>query len=672
VLVADDEPSIRFVLREILEESGCQVAEAADGNAAREALASEDFQLAFLDIRMPGPTGLDLLDAVRAQEADTAVVIITAQNTFENAVEAMKRGALDYLVKPFGIAEVKAIVARVLRTRALERELDALRRERELGAAAGQRLVGNSSALLEIFKAIGRLAARDISVLITGESGTGKELVAQAIHAAGPRAERPFVAVNTAAIPRDLMESELFGHELGAFTGAVAARTGHFREASGGTLFLDEIGDMSMDLQAKLLRVLQDREVTPIGGSAPQLVDVRIIAATHCDLDAAVGAGTFREDLLYRLRVVPLHIPPLRERREDIPVLAEHFVDRYGRELAETHCVLADAALERLLHHDWPGNVRELENAVKRALVLSSSGVLAPDDFAFLEGGAASDSDANLAALVRSEVTRRLEAGEEDVYRRVIERVERPLLEAVLARTEGNQIRAAALLGINRNTLRKKIAELGIRCRGAHERGHARTDRGTSRLGGRRAALEARPRGAGRRGLCGRSGRGAAARQARHRSRGAGLGPGDPAPHARVWGPLHRERSLRSGAGRRRGRRPSRPGRPAARARSAARPTPATNRPLHPHARAGAGRTRRAGRLRGLRARVRHPLQGLGLRRARPGRAGRRRPRRRAPSADCHRRHRRRQPGARARRRRRGRRRDLLRRGRRRPRRGHP
>jgi two-component system nitrogen regulation response regulator GlnG len=466
VLVADDEPSIRFVLREILEESGCQVVEAEDGNAAREALASEDFQLAFLDIRMPGPTGLDLLDAVRTRQADTAVVIITAQNTFENAVEAMKRGALDYLVKPFGIEEVKAIVARVLRTRALERELDALRRERALGAAAGQRLVGKSPALLEIFKAIGRLATRDISVLITGESGTGKELVAQAIHAAGARAEGPFVAVNTAAIPRELMESELFGHERGAFTGAVAARAGRFREASGGTLFLDEIGDMSMDLQAKLLRVLEDRVVTPVGGSASQSVDVRIVAATHRDLDAAVSAGAFREDLLYRLRVVPLHIPPLRERREDIPVLAEHFVDRYGPEFTETHCVLADAARERLLQHDWPGNVRELENAVKRALVLSSSEVLAPDDFAFLAGDTASESEATLAALVQSEATRRLEAGAEDVYRRVIERVERPLLEAVLARTEGNQIRAAALLGINRNTLRKKIAELGIRLPG--------------------------------------------------------------------------------------------------------------------------------------------------------------------------------------------------------------
>jgi two-component system nitrogen regulation response regulator GlnG len=351
----------------------------------------------------------------------------------------------------------------VLRTRALERELDTLRRERARGAAPGERLVGRSSALLEIFKTIGRLATRDVSVLITGESGTGKELVARAIHAASPRAEGPFLAVNTAAIPRELMESELFGHERGAFTGAVRARAGHFREASGGTLFLDEIGDMSMDLQAKLLRVLQDREVTPIGGSASQPADVRIIAATHRDLDAAVAAGAFREDLLYRLRVVPLHIPPLRERPEDIAVLAEHFVDRYGPELAQSRCVLAEAALARLQRHTWPGNVRELENAVKRALVLSSSEVLTTDDFAFLEGGGADNAPANLAKLVRREVSRELDAEGGEVYRHIIERVERPLLEAALARTEGNQIRAATLLGINRNTLRKKIAELGIR-----------------------------------------------------------------------------------------------------------------------------------------------------------------------------------------------------------------
>jgi two-component system nitrogen regulation response regulator GlnG len=467
VLVADDEPSIRFVLRETLAEAGCEVVDVDDGNAALEQLASGGFQMAFLDIRMPGPSGLELLDRLAAMGADTDVVIITAQNTFENAVEAMKRGALDYLVKPFGIDEVKALVGKAMRTRALEKEVQQLRREVGRQTLAGQRLVGVSPAMLDLFKTIGRLATRDISVLITGESGTGKELVARAIHAASPRAERAFVAVNTAAVPRELLESELFGHERGAFTGAVAARAGRFRDASGGTLFLDEIGDMPVDLQAKLLRVLQEGEVTPVGGGAPERVDVRILAATHRDLDAAVATGDFREDLLYRLRVVPLHIPALRQRRDDVRVLAEHFIARYADELADGARVLTEEALERLSRYDWPGNVRELENAVKRALVLSTGDVLTPDDFAFLDDAAQPDAArASLSALIEEEARVALEAGETDVYRSILTRVERPLLEVVLGQTDGNQIRAAALLGMNRNTLRKKIVDLGIRLPG--------------------------------------------------------------------------------------------------------------------------------------------------------------------------------------------------------------
>jgi two-component system nitrogen regulation response regulator GlnG len=465
VLVADDEPSIRYVLRETLEDAGCEVVDVDNGESALDALETRSFQLAFLDIRMPGPSGLDLLDRLQGLGVDTAVVIITAQNTFENAVEAMKRGALDYLVKPFGMAEVKALLDKALRTQALENEVQALRREVGRRSAPGDRLVGKSPAMLEIFKTIGRVAARDIPVLITGDSGTGKELVARAIHGASRRAHAPFVAINTAAIPRELLESELFGHERGAFTGAVAARLGRFRECSGGTLFLDEIGDMPIELQAKLLRVLQFDEVTPVGASASQPVDVRIVAATHRDLDAAVRDGAFREDLVYRLRVVPLHISPLRERIEDVPILAEHFVARWAEGLSAGTPVLADASVERLCAHAWPGNVRELENAIKRALVLASSDVLAPEDFAFLErsGGESGGSDAGLADLIRKEVEARLASADpREIYRSTIERVERPLLESVLARTEGNQIRAAALLGINRNTLRKKIAELGI------------------------------------------------------------------------------------------------------------------------------------------------------------------------------------------------------------------
>jgi len=301
-------------------------------------------------------------------------------------------------------------------------------------------------------------------VLITGESGTGKELVARAIHQASPRAGGAFVAVNAAAIPRDLLESELFGHEKGSFTGAVETRLGRFREASGGTLFLDEIGDMPLELQAKLLRVLQSGEVTSVGGRRAEKVDVRIVAATHRDLDAMVREGRFREDLLYRLRVVPIAIPPLRERAEDIPVLAEHFVARYAAELGTTARFVSESTLEHLAAHDWPGNVRELENAIKRALVLAPHEVLSPDDFAFLQGAPAPEAapGGSLEDLVREEVRTLLAADEHDLHGRLLERVERPLLEAVLLHTGGNQLRAAAILGINRNTLRKKISELGI------------------------------------------------------------------------------------------------------------------------------------------------------------------------------------------------------------------
>jgi two-component system nitrogen regulation response regulator GlnG len=467
-LVADDEPSIRFVLREALEGAGLEVVDVDSGDAALEALTSEHFDIAFFDVRMPGMSGLDLLEQARLLSRDTAVVIITAQNTLENAVEAMKRGALDYLVKPFRLAEITALTEKARRARALEREVRELRREVARRVSPGERLVGKSPVLLEIFKTIGKVARSDVPVLITGESGTGKELVARALHAASGRSEGPFVALNAAAIPRELLESELFGHERGAFTGAVEARTGRFREADRGTLFLDEIGDMPIELQAKLLRVLQSGDVTPVGGRKAERVDVRILAATHRNLDVEVRANRFREDLLYRLRVVPIELPALRERPEDIPILAEHFVGRYAEELGTGPRWLADETLRHLSAYAWPGNVRELENAVKRALVLATGEVLGPDDFAFLSAPAGdAHQAASLEALVADEVEAGLAAPEpHDLYQRLLEKVERPLLESVLEHTGGNQIRAAAILGINRNTLRKKIVELGLRLPG--------------------------------------------------------------------------------------------------------------------------------------------------------------------------------------------------------------
>jgi two-component system nitrogen regulation response regulator GlnG len=466
VLIADDEPSIRFVLAEVLDGLGHETVSVETGDDALAELSRGEFDLAFLDIRMPGLTGIEVLQQSRANASDVAIVIITAQNLLENAVESMKAGALDYLVKPFAIAEVTALAEKACSTKRLKDEVRSLRRAvGQSVSPGGDRLVGSSPALLEIFKTIGKVAPRNVPVLITGESGTGKELIAHAIHAASPRAEQPFVAVNAAAIPRELLESELFGHERGAFTGATSSRAGRFREASGGTLFLDEIGDMAVDLQAKLLRVLQSGEVTAVGGRAGELADVRVIAATHRDLDAGVRDGTFREDLLYRLRVVPMSLAPLRERIEDVRSLARHFVERYAPELAEGPITLPDATIERLETHDWPGNVRELENAIKRALVLSTNDVLAPEDFDFLLPQAPKPSSAaNLEDLVMRDVEQLLDAEGEatNIYQRIQQRVERPLLEVVLERTRGNQIRAAAMLGINRNTLRKKIVELEI------------------------------------------------------------------------------------------------------------------------------------------------------------------------------------------------------------------
>ena len=465
ILVADDEDSIRFVLREVLVADGHRVSEVSDGQSALDSLSSGQFDLAFVDIRMPDCSGLEVLERLRAAGSDTPVVIITAQNTMDNAVEAMKRGALDYLLKPFSLAQVTALAERAQSTRALQDEVHELRRKVSRATKPGaERLVGRSTALLEIFKRVGKVAVRNVPVLVTGESGTGKELVARAIHSASPRSEEPFVTVNAAAIPSELLESELFGHERGAFTGAISSRLGRFREASGGTLFLDEIGDMPIDLQAKLLRVLQNGEVVPVGGRDPVYVDVRIITATHRNLDEAVASGRFREDLLYRLRVVPIDIPPLRDRREDIRTLGEYFTHRYSADLAEQPTEIAEATLDFLENHDWPGNVRELENAIKRALVLTSANILSPEDFSFLDdSNPAGDGRADFDGIIRSRVEEALlELGVQDLHRDLIEAVEKPLLSVVLAHTAGNQIRAAALLGINRNTLRKKLSEFEI------------------------------------------------------------------------------------------------------------------------------------------------------------------------------------------------------------------
>jgi two-component system nitrogen regulation response regulator GlnG len=382
----------------------------------------------------------------------------------QNAIEAMRHGAFDYITKPFDIDEVNILVTKAIEVRRLSLEVNALRAEVREKYEGG--LVGNTPAMQEIYKTIGRVAESDATVLVHGESGTGKELVARAIHYHSRRAGRPFVAVNSAAIPSELLESELFGHEKGAFTGAVARKIGKFEAAAGGTIFLDEIGDMDLPLQGKLLRVLQEREFERVGSTESIKTDVRVIAATHQNLEKAVREKQFREDLFYRLNVIQINIPPLRKRKDDIIPLAEYFMHKYQPGSGKARVLTAET-LKVLRVYDWPGNVRELENAVQRAVTLSQGDKIFPDALPpqiFKPGHGVALSFENFLEEKLSDLVDRmggLDAG--DIYSMVIQRVEKPLITLVLKKTEGNQLRAANLLGINRNTLRKKIRELGIK-----------------------------------------------------------------------------------------------------------------------------------------------------------------------------------------------------------------
>ncbi|MBM4265203.1 MAG: sigma-54-dependent Fis family transcriptional regulator [Deltaproteobacteria bacterium] len=470
ILVADDERSIRWVLREALTADGHHVREATTGTEALAALGSGEVDLAFLDIRMPEVSGLDVV--TRAQEAgcSATLVIMTAQTTMANAVEAMKRGAYDYLTKPFDLDVVRLLVTRALETRRLSSRVDTLRVELKKRVEVGVDLIGRSPPMQAIYKLLGRVAKNDATVLIEGESGTGKELIAKAVHYHSPRWEGPFVAINCSAIPRDLLESELFGYERGAFTGAVERRAGKFEQASGGTLFLDEIGDMPLELQAKLLRVLQEREFQRVGGRDSLRADMRVVAATNQNLAEAVREGRFREDLYFRLNVVPIHVPPLRERVGDIPELIEYFIDKINRDLGTDKTDISADAEAMLVQYPWPGNVRELENALIRASVIAPERTLMPSDFALSAArpikSARPDS---MSDVVRERAQAQFDAlgGRDpiDLYANLLGEFERPLLEVALERTGGNQVRAAQILGINRNTLRKKLLQLGLNAR---------------------------------------------------------------------------------------------------------------------------------------------------------------------------------------------------------------
>ena len=469
ILVADDEDSIRWVLATALTGSGHLVEQADNGSTALQRLRSEVFDLALVDIRMPEVDGLHLLSELREAGVETPVIIITAQNPMANAIEAMKRGAYDYLTKPFDIDEVQLLVQRALEMGRQTADLKRLEQENRRRFELGVEIVGQTPAMQEIFKTIGRVAHTDATVLLQGESGTGKELIARALHSHSPRWSGPFIALNCSAVPRDLLESELFGHEKGAFTGATERRPGVFEGATGGTLFLDEVGDMPLELQAKLLRVIQERELTRLGGRELVQVDCRLLAATNKDLEREVRQGRFREDLYFRLKVVPIAVPPLRQRRGDIPELVSYFIEKINREMGTRVMAVAPEAQAQLNDHSWPGNVRELENTLVRAAVLSPGPALMASDLALAHHDdvpVSVNDDLSLEEVVRfklKEYFRQIrDVDPTDLYDMIIERVERPLIELTLERTRGNQLKAAALLGINRNTLHKKIAHLKI------------------------------------------------------------------------------------------------------------------------------------------------------------------------------------------------------------------
>ena len=465
VLIADDEDGLRWVLEKGLRQAGYEVTAVRDGDTALRAFAEAPFDLVFLDVRMPGTDGLTVLAKLREVQPDAHVIVMTAHGTMETAIQAMQRGAYDYLAKPFDLDEVLLLAERALTAGRLTQEVarlkTGLQEVWEFGA-----LIGRHPRMQDVYKTIGRIAASDVTVLLRGESGTGKELVARAIHHYSRRAGRPFVAVSSAAIPGTLLESELFGHERGAFTDAKERKLGKLELAHGGTLFLDEIGDMPQELQTKLLRALQERTIERVGGHESIRIDVRVLAATNRDLETMMREGRFREDLFYRLNVVALTLPPLRERRRDVPLLVEHFLAKYAVELGERG--VAPEALDRLVGHEWPGNVRELENVVQRAMVMATSGVILPEHLPIgpVSAAASVAIDATLEEIIERKLLECVRGLREhtsaNLYDLMIGLVEKPLLRAVLRETSGNQVRAAHILGINRNTLRKKLTEHGI------------------------------------------------------------------------------------------------------------------------------------------------------------------------------------------------------------------
>jgi DNA-binding NtrC family response regulator len=454
ILLVEDKESLRRVLRLTLESAGYAVAEAEDARAAAQALAREPFRLVLTDLRMPHGSGLDVLRASKEANPDAPVVLMTAYGSIDEAVQAMKDGAHDFLQKPVDSNHLLLLIERALEQVRLRTENVLLREEwsRRYGFP---RIIGESEAIKRAVAETQRVATTDTTVLLLGESGTGKELFARAVHHLSPRREKPFVAVNCAAIPETLIESELFGHERGAFTGATERRPGKFELASGGTIFLDEIGELPVSAQSKLLRAIEEKVVDRVGGRAPVPVDVRVVAATNRDLQAAAESGDFRRDLYFRLAVFPIRVPPLRERGDDVLLLARHFAAQLGRELRKREATLSDEAVVALRSHRWPGNVRELENAIERACILADSAVLAPADLGLARAADSREGEDASAGFDTSGTL--AEAAERAA--RIVER--RKIAQALRAH-EGNKTRAAEELGVSYKTLLTKIKEYNL------------------------------------------------------------------------------------------------------------------------------------------------------------------------------------------------------------------
>jgi two-component system response regulator AtoC len=451
ILVVDDDQGLRRSLSVILEDEGYHVVEAADAEAGLEVAAREEPEMILCDVRMPGMGGLEFVERYREGRGEALVIVMTAYGSAKLAIDAMKRGAYDYLAKPFGADEVLLTVRKAVEREQLRREVGRLREEVRADRRFGD-LVARSPSMIRALEVATKVAAHDSPVLIQGESGTGKELVARLIHGESRRSGGPFVAVNCGAVPENLLESEFFGHVKGAFTGADRDREGLFEIARGGTLFLDEVGDLPQTLQVKLLRVLQEGEVRPVGGDRSRGVDARIVAATNLELEAAIEEGRFRQDLYYRLAVVPIHLPPLSARPEEIPALAHHLLGRHAARLRLEVQGIGPEVMERLLAYPWPGNVRELENVLERALVLTESRTISLADLPeYVRGGSPLD-DAEAVGGPEADLSLKLRGA----------RLERALIAAALERSQGNRTRAADLLDITPRALRYKIKDHGL------------------------------------------------------------------------------------------------------------------------------------------------------------------------------------------------------------------